>query len=371
MKKILITAYSLELGGIEKSLINLINNLKDDYKITLVLEKKTGVFLNEVPEEVDIIEYKIAQNKNVFVRKIKNFINFNRFRKKYKKQFDIGISYTTYSAPGSKLARKLSKKSILWIHGDYSKVYEENKSKMLHFYNMIRVKDFDKIVFVSKESLRNQEKLFPKFFKNKSYVCNNFINDKEILEKANEDIKDEKELKKFLERKKLFKKEKVLINVSRHSEEEKKITRIINAVKKITDEGKVIKVILIGDGPDNQKYKNLVRDYKLEDYIYFTGQQKNPYPYFKMADASILSSLYEGYPVVFLESMVLNLPIITTKVSEYKDIENKYGICVENSEYGVYEGIKYFIENDLKTQKFNSEEFNKKIKNKIIEILEK
>ena len=54
------------------------------------------------------------------------------------------------------------------------------------------------------------------------------------------------------------------------------------------------------------------------------GPKKNPYPYFKECDSVILTSNFEGYPVVYIESLVFNKPIITTDVSDSKkDIEGK------------------------------------------------
>ena len=72
-KKLLFTAYSLGLGGIEKALVNLLNRL--DYKkydVTLILEKKEGIFLEQIPKEVKVLEYKISDNKIVILRKIYN-----------------------------------------------------------------------------------------------------------------------------------------------------------------------------------------------------------------------------------------------------------------------------------------------------------
>ena len=55
MKKLLITAYSLEMGGIEKALVNLLRLLdKTKYDITLVLEHKAGFFLDQIPKEVHL-----------------------------------------------------------------------------------------------------------------------------------------------------------------------------------------------------------------------------------------------------------------------------------------------------------------------------
>ena len=84
MKKILFSAYSLDVGGIETALITLLKNIKNDYEITLCLEKKEGIFLNELPKNVKIITYKPSNLKMMPIRKILNFIKQQIFKIKYK-----------------------------------------------------------------------------------------------------------------------------------------------------------------------------------------------------------------------------------------------------------------------------------------------
>ena len=56
MKKLLFAAYSLDVGGIEKALVNLVNVLQNrGYDITVVLEKKQGIFLNELNKNIKIV----------------------------------------------------------------------------------------------------------------------------------------------------------------------------------------------------------------------------------------------------------------------------------------------------------------------------
>ena len=76
-----------------------------------------------------------------------------------------------------------------------------------------------------------------------------------------------------------------------------------------------------------------------------------------------MSSQFEGYPVVFVESMILNKPIVTTLVSDAnKDIKDKFGIVTENSLEGVYIGMKKFLDEGFEIkEKFNPEKFNKDI----------
>ena len=80
-----------------------------------------------------------------------------------------------------------------------------------------------------------------------------------------------------------------------------------------------------------------------------------------------MSSQFEGYPVVFVESMILNKPIVTTLVSDAnKDIKDKFGIVTENSLDGVYDGMKKFLDEGFEIKKkFDPEKFNKDIINEL------
>ena len=65
MKKLLFAAYSLDIGGIEKALVTLVNELQNrEYDITLVLEKIQGIFLEELNPKIHVIEYLTSKDKN-------------------------------------------------------------------------------------------------------------------------------------------------------------------------------------------------------------------------------------------------------------------------------------------------------------------
>ena len=92
----------------------------------------------------------------------------------------------------------------------------------------------------------------------------------------------------------------------------------------------------------------------------------------KLADTVILSSDYEGYPVVFLESFVLNKPIITTDISDaLLDIQNHFGIVTKKDENDIYEAMKKMIKQDYKIkEEFLPEEYNKNVLQKIENLIE-
>ena len=123
----------------------------------------------------------------------------------------------------------------------------------------------------------------------------------------------------------------------------------------------------MGDGEETKNYEELIKKYNLENEIILLGRKKNPYPYLKLADCTILTSDYEGCPVVFVESMVLNKPVITTDVSGVDELkEEHYALITQKDENSIYNTMKNFIEQGFKIQeKFDPEKYNKIILEKL------
>lgn len=357
MKKLLFSAYSLDVGGIEKALVTLLNELqKKDYEITLVLEKKEGIFLKDLNSKIRVITYTPNNDENLLKRKFINLLKQIKFAFKYKNKFDFAGSFATYSNSSSFVARTASKNSCLWGHSDYLKVFEGNTDKMKEFFEEKKCKKFKHIIFVSRKGKKSFTSVFPKMEK-RTILCNNLINNRRIEELSNEKIETEKEeITTFL-------------NVGRHDEKEKRLSRIIECAEKLKRNGYKFRILFVGDGKDSEKYKEMVKKYNLEEQIIFFGKKSNPYPYFKISDCVILTSDYEGYPVVFLESMILNKPIITTKVSDYEEIEGKFGYTTTKKIEDIYEKMKMFIENGFEIkEKFDVEKYNKNILEKLEKI---
>ena len=355
MKRILFSAYSMDVGGIETALITLLKNIKDKYDITLVLEKKQGIFLNDVPENIKIITYKPNNFKITLIRKIINFIKQQLFKIKYKNKFDFSASFATYSYSSSFVARIASKNSALWVHNDYLNFYNGDVEKYKDFFKKVKVENFKKIVFVSE----NDKDTFIKYFENqkdKCIKCNNLIDYNRIIQKSKEPAFG------FEERENIV----TFINLGRHKEPQKKLSRIISATKRLNEEGYIFRVLFVGDGEDGENYKKQAEGI---NNIEFLGAKKNPYPYLAKSDCLLMSSDYEGYPVVFIESMILGKPIITTDVSDsILDVKDKYGIVVEKSEDGIYSGMKEYLDKGYNIPKFDAKKYNEEIMEKLEEI---
>lgn len=354
MKKLLFAAYDMNLGGIETALLTLLNYLADkEYNLTLVLEKKQGIFLKDLDGKINVIEYTPSACKFGLLRRLINAIKRMKFIIKYKNKFDFAASFATYSKMASFVSRTASKNCALWGHADYLELFKQNKDEMRDFFESIQYDKFKNIIFVSKKACKTFIEVFPQM-KNKVVFCNNLINYKKIQNMSKEETDYKKDKYTF-------------INVGRHDETQKKLTRIIEAAEMLKEDNLDFEILFVGEGKDTREYKKLVNRSGLRDNVEFLGIKKNPYPYIKLADAVILTSDYEGYPVVFLEALILNKPIITTDVADARDdINDKFGKVVQKDENDIYMVMKEFITKgyEIKEQ-FNPEEYNSDIIKKL------
>jgi len=354
MKKIIFTAYNLNSGGIERALLFLLSSI--DYKkydVTLILEHIEGIFINEIPSSVHVIEYKISNIKFIPLRKIINRLKLIFTIIKNYNKYDFSCCYAPYSIPGSILSRYFSKNNSIWIHSDYYNLYNKDINKMKEFFNDRKISKFNHIIFVSDESKDNFIKVYNEL-EDKSVVCNNLTNEEEMQLKSNKKINEIKPNKTLF------------FNVSRHQEESKKLTRLIEACNLLKESKHDFELWLIGDGEDTDKYKELVNKLKLNKNIIFMGSNNNPYPYFKLADAFVLTSDYEGFPVVYLESLYFNVPIITTIENKKLNIKDNYGLIANKNSNDIFNKMKYFIDKGYKIKnKFNLTNFNNDVKKNI------
>ena len=356
MKKVLFAASHMNIGGIENAILTLLNYLaKNNYNVTLVLEEKRGIFLQDLDNKIKILQYAPSKCKNILIRKSINLVKRLIFIIKYKNKFDFSASFATYSKVSSFVARIASKNNVLWGHADYLELYNGDKEKVKEFFNELRYDKFKKIVFVSKKACESFIKVYPDE-KDKVTFCNNLVDYKKMENLSNENIEEIRKVYTF-------------VNVGRHDELQKKLTRIIEASNLLKEDNLNFQILFIGEGKDTEMYRKMVEKLGLQQEIIFVGVKKNPYPYMKLSDSIILSSDYEGYPVVFLEALILNKPIITTNVADaLEDINNKFGKVVEKNANDLYKAMKEFIQHGYCIKcKFDPEAYNKEV----IEKLEK
>lgn len=339
MKKILFVTENLYCGGVEKCLVELLDNINyEKYKIDLLLFNECGSLIDQVNKNVNI-RYIIPNEKYKFrlINKIYKSIKTRLYRKfptliNYElrnENYDIEIAYIHGYITQLVSCIKSRAKKISWIHTDVKKC-EVAQSANLGIY----LPKFDDIICVSSGVKDSIDELFP-FIKDKSKVIYNVIDSNKIRKLANEKVDF-----KF--------KENTIIGVGRFYSV-KRFDLIIKAQKLLKDEGIKSNVVLVGYGGALSEYKKLIEELEIEDCVEIIGFKENPYPYIYNSDIFVLSSDHEGLPTVVCEAMTLGKPVISTKCSGAIELieNNKYGILTScGDEYELKDALKKVIQNN-------------------------
>jgi CDP-glycerol glycerophosphotransferase len=134
------------------------------------------------------------------------------------------------------------------------------------------------------------------------------------------------------------------------------------------------KLYILGEGPLRRDLENLIAELKIEESVYLTGQLENPFALMKKCDCFVLSSHYEGQPMVLLEAMTHGMNIIATDIVANRNVleDGRYGLLVENSIEGLEKGLTQLARNELnnKLDEFIPEEYNKKAMASFYQVLE-
>ncbi len=104
-----------------------------------------------------------------------------------------------------------------------------------------------------------------------------------------------------------------IVLTARLDDVQKNISMLLRAFKTFTEKYDY-KLYLVGNGPDEQKFKDYVVQNGLSDKVIFTGRQ-NSYDYLKIAKIFVLPSYYEGMPNSLIEALAVGLPCISTDCS--------------------------------------------------------
>ncbi|MDQ6600369.1 CDP-glycerol glycerophosphotransferase family protein [Bacillus salipaludis] len=163
------------------------------------------------------------------------------------------------------------------------------------------------------------------------------------------------------------------INMGRLSPE-KAQDNLIKAFSEFHKGFKNAKLYILGEGPLRNDLEKLIDQLQLEDSVYLVGQLDNPFKLMKKCDCFVLSSHYEGQPMVLLEAMTLGMKIIATDIVANRTVleQGRYGLLVENSVEGLANGLEQLAKNELKVlpDPFFPEEYNKKAMDTFYKVFE-
>ncbi|MFD0829834.1 glycosyltransferase [Neobacillus sp. M.A.Huq-85] len=391
-KKIIFMVINMNVGGTEKALLNMINEIpKESYDITILMLEKYGGFLNSIPDHVHVEylnNYKSMKEKlnsppqqtslNLFKsgQIIKAFnilflhilsrilgdrsVFFRYLLKDYKQiktEFDIAVAY---AGPMDLISyfvinKIKAKRKIQWIHFDITKI-GFNKIFASNIY-----KKFDKVFVVSNQGKEKLTTMLPNL-KEKVDTFFNIISPKSIELMANQGIGFEDDFSGFR-----------ILTVGRLTKE-KGQDLTIPVLAKLKKDGYNVRWYCLGDGNARIEYQELINKHQINaDYV-LLGSKTNPYPFIKECDLYVQPSRHEGYCITLAEAKYFRKPIISTNFTGASEQINDHqtGLIVNFDEEQLYfsikkllddQSLKHQLQTNLQSQDYGSKtEINKLLK---------
>jgi len=100
----------------------------------------------------------------------------------------------------------------------------------------------------------------------------------------------------------------------------KNLDLLIKAFKEVLKSFPESHLVIIGEGSEKTKLKNLVRNLKLEEKVLMPGFQPQPEKWLKWFDIFVLPSFWEGIPVSLLEAMGYAKPVIVSDIEAFREV---------------------------------------------------
>ena len=333
-KKLLFVMNSLHCGGAEKALISLLQTIDySNYTVDLFLFKHEGLFLNQLPQEVTLLqvakEYKyfemslkkailsnlkVLNFKLILFRILVGFVYKSKASLTQKEQkvwqyvsnfipnlttkYDVAIGYMENTPNLFCIDKVTATKKIGFVHNDYNRLQMDKNLDYPYFLK------FDKIVTVSELCKAILIENFPNLSE-KFEVMHNIVSSSAILKLAQEPIDFEP-------------KGITLISMGRLSKP-KGFDVAIEAFKIVIDNNNDAYWYILGGGEERENLEALIAKNKLQERFILLGIKENPYPYLRKATIYVQPSRFEGKPIAIDEAKILNKPMVIANFSTAKD----------------------------------------------------
>lgn len=362
--KLLFIMNNLNCGGAEKSLLSLLQTVDySSYDVDLYLFKHEGIFLNQLPAQVKVLDepplyryfdmsmknavldclrkgrvvlalsrilagYIFYTEKNPARREQRVWKYLSRALSVIPASYDAAIGYLEKNPVYFGIEKVRAAKKLGYIHNDYDKLQMDPGLDMKYF------KQLDHLVTVSDKCGEVLERRFPQF-KSKVEVIHNIVSPALIRQMAEESTE-------------VFQQSSTTIVSVGRLNHQKGFEMAIEACKSLIDRGYDIKWYVIGEGEDRTKLEQLIEQKQLQYDFYLIGLKENPYPYIREADIYVQPSRFEGKSIAIDEAKILNKPIVVTNFSTAKDqiVHMHNGIIVDMNAAALAEGIMQVMEND-------------------------
>ena len=329
---ILIFLQAMELGGVERSLLGLLDVIDyDRYDVDLFLMRHSGELmpyinpkanlLPEIPQyaslAVPMVSLLKKRQLHVLFGRLRGKIAARKFDEKgtsgkpsitpltyshkytlpampqiSNKTYDLVISFITphYFAR----ERVKAKKYAAWIHTDYKALSMDRDAELAMW------RRYDAICGVSEHASEGFRTAFPELADKVQTIEN--ILPKELIVRQSEEtqteITDDGSLK--------------LLSVGRFCDA-KNFDNVPDICRRLLADGFHVRWYLIGYGGDEALIRRRIEETGMQEHVVILGKKENPYPFIRACDLYVQPSRYEGKCVTVCEAQLLQKPVVITK----------------------------------------------------------
>lgn len=330
---ILMVGRSINIGGTETMMLNLVKELKNKHKKNVYLCSAGGVLekeFNQIGVENNFIKDIDEKNIKSIIERIKTIRKISK-----EKSIDIIHSHHRFLTIISNMATLGLETKVIHTAHYMSK---KSKSGILLGKNIVAVGESVKMNLIENSAV-----------------------DKKNIEVIYNGIRSNKEEKSLIVNK--WEKKRVILTISRLSFE-KGIDILLEAIPKVIEVEKETRFLVLGDGEEKKNLEEKIKELKISEYVEFLGSKKNIYEYINGAEFVVMPSRTEGLPLTPIEAFSKKKMVVGTKCAGIEEIvEDKVsGIITEiNSESlakGIIEGL--FIKNKSEMERNAYEVYRKK-----------
>lgn len=335
MIKVLFLIHDLGVGGAEKVLVNLVNNM-DRSKFDISVTALFGGGVNEQFLKSDIHYRSIFSREFRGNSHVMKLLTPRQLHKLFiRENYDIEVAYL--EGPSARIisgCQAKETKLVSWIHctmqreSDISIGFRNYREACSCYQRM------DTICSVSNGVQSSFLASCPEV-KNTKVLYN--TNESEyILECQHEAVLSE-----------LFPTGEFAICGVGKVASVKGFDRLARIHKRLRDDKYPVHCYILGVGADQTIIQKYLDENGLADSFTFLGYQTNPYKYISKCDLFVCSSLAEGFSTATTEALIVGTPVCTVEVSGMKEMlgeHDEWGVVTENSEEALYLGIKGLLD---------------------------
>ena len=328
---ILIFSQAMELGGVERSLLGLLDSIDyARYDVDLFLMRRSGElmpYLNpharllpEIPQYASLAVPMASLVKTgqlgVLCGRLQGKLAARRFDRQHPsekpsvtaltyshkytlrampqisgKTYDLAISFLT---PHYFVRNRVkAKKFAAWIHTDYTALAYDRKAELAMWSG------YDTICGVSEQTSKGFQTAFPELA-GRVRTIENILPQALIRNQADEPQADMPSDGST-----------VLISVGRFCEA-KNFDNVPDICRRLVADGLDVKWYLIGYGGDEALLRRKIAGAEMQERVIILGKRDNPYPYMRACDLYVQPSRYEGKAVTVREAQLLGKPVVIT-----------------------------------------------------------